>query len=104
MQVILLENISNLGELGDKVDVKAGFGRNYLIPHHKAVSATAENVLAFEARRAELQGIADEKHAVAPKRTTEVEALSITSATKADEECKCSGSITIQVFVEDVSA
>ena len=78
MQVILLEKISNLGELGDKVDVKAGFGRNYLIPHHKAVSATAENVLAFEARRVELQGIADEKLGVAQKRATEIEALSIT--------------------------
>ena len=104
MQVILLENISNLGELGDKVDVKAGFGRNYLIPHHKAVSATAENVLAFEARRAELQGIADEKHAVAQKRAIEVEALSITIATKAGEEGKLFGSITVRDIVEAVAA
>lgn len=104
MQVILLEKISNLGELGDKVDVKAGFGRNYLIPHHKAVSATAENVLAFEERRVELQGIADEKLTVAQKRSTEIEALSITIATKAGEEGKLFGSITVRDIVEAVAA
>ena len=55
MEVILLENIGNLGGLGDKVDVKAGYGRNFLIPHGKAVAATASNLAEFEARRAELE-------------------------------------------------
>ena len=52
MEVILLENIGNLGGLGDKVDVKAGYGRNFLIPHGKAVAATANNLAEFETRRA----------------------------------------------------
>ena len=54
MEVILLENVGNLGSLGDKVDVKAGYGRNFLIPHGKAVPATGDNVAKFEARRADL--------------------------------------------------
>ena len=65
MQVILLENVANLGELGERVNVKSGYGRNFLIPQHKAVPATAGNVEAFEERRAELQGAADEKLALA---------------------------------------
>ena len=60
MEVILLENISNLGGLGDRVDVKAGFGRNFLIPQGKAVPATEDNIAQFEARRAELEAAAAE--------------------------------------------
>ena len=59
MEVILLENISKLGKLGDTVNVKAGFGRNFLIPHGKAVHATAANTAEFEGRRAELEAAAD---------------------------------------------
>ena len=55
MEVILLEKIHNLGALGDKVRVKPGYGRNYLIPRKKAVPATADNIAKFEARRAELE-------------------------------------------------
>ncbi|HET9351456.1 MAG TPA: 50S ribosomal protein L9, partial [Burkholderiales bacterium] len=55
MEVILLEKIANLGELGQVVKVKDGYARNYLIPHGKAKRATAENRKAFEARRAELE-------------------------------------------------
>ena len=55
MEVILLENISKLGQLGDTVDVKAGFGRNYLIPQGKAVLATTANTAEFEVRRAGLE-------------------------------------------------
>ena len=58
MEVILLENVGNLGSLGDKVDVKAGYGRNFLIPHGKAVPATGDNVAKFEARRADLEAAA----------------------------------------------
>ena len=54
MEVILLENVGNLGALGDKVDVKAGYERNFLIPHGKAVPSTVDNVAKFEARRADL--------------------------------------------------
>ena len=58
MEVILLENIGNLGSLGDTVDVKSGYGRNFLIPQGKAVPATEDNVAKFEARRAELEAAA----------------------------------------------
>ena len=58
MEIIFLENISKLGKLGQTVDVKAGFGRNYLIPQGKAVRATAANTAAFEVRRAELESAA----------------------------------------------
>ena len=56
MQLILLEKVANLGNLGDKVNVKAGYGRNYLLPYGKATAATAANLAAFEERRAELFG------------------------------------------------
>ena len=58
MEVILLEKVENLGDLGDKVAVRAGYARNYLIPGGKAKYATAENIAEFEARRAELEKIA----------------------------------------------
>ena len=65
MEVILLEKVANLGTLGDKVKVKSGYGRNFLLPYGKAVAATAENLQAFEARRAELEKAAAEKLATA---------------------------------------
>jgi len=61
MEVILLEKIANLGNLGDKVVVKSGFGRNYLVPQGKAVAATADKIAEFEQRRAELEKAAVEK-------------------------------------------
>ena len=59
MEVILLEKVANLGDLGDKVNVKSGYGRNFLLPQRKATAATAANVAAFEARRAELEKAAE---------------------------------------------
>ena len=96
MQVILLENVSNLGELGEQVSVKSGYGRNFLIPQHKAVPATDENVKAFEEKRSELQGIADTKLAAAKVRAEQIEVLDITLATKAG---KLFGSITVRDIV-----
>ena len=55
MELILLEKVTNLGDLGDKVNVKAGFGRNYLLPQGKAVVATAEKIAEFEVRRVEFE-------------------------------------------------
>ena len=104
MQVILLENISNLGELGEQVNVKAGFGRNYLSPQSTAVSATSENIEKFEERRAELQEAADEKLGAARKRAIEIEALNITLSTKAGEEGKLFGSITVRDIAEAAMA
>ncbi len=93
MEVILLEKIANLGDLGDKVTVKAGYGRNYLIPQGKAVAATEEKIKEFEARRAELEKIAAEKLAVAQKRADAISKLVIVIAHKAGEEGKLFGSV-----------
>ena len=76
MEVILLEKVANLGGLGEKVSVKSGFGRNFLIPQGKAVFASAENIRVFEERRAELEQEAAEKLATAEARKGQIEALS----------------------------
>ena len=105
MEVILLENISNLGGLGDKVDVKAGFGRNYLIPQGKAVAATEEAVAQFEARRAELEAAAAEALAAAEARAAELNAMQlITIAANAGEEGKLFGSIGTRDIADAVTA
>ena len=96
MEVILLESVQKLGELGDKVTVKSGYGRNFLIPQKKAVPATAENLLQFEERRADLEAAAGDKLSIAKNRAKKVEELSITITTKAGEEGKLFGSITVR--------
>ncbi|HIL85383.1 MAG TPA: 50S ribosomal protein L9, partial [Pseudomonadales bacterium] len=68
MEVILLESVLKLGELGDKVTVKSGYGRNFLIPQKKAVPATAENLQQFEERRADLEAVAGDKLSIAKNR------------------------------------
>ena len=93
MEVILLEKVGKLGNLGDKVNVKSGFGRNYLIPYNKAVAATKDNVVAFETRRAELEKAAAEVLAVAQVRTEKLAELAITIEANAGEEGKLFGSI-----------
>ncbi len=105
MEVILLENISNLGTLGDKVDVKAGFGRNYLIPQGKAVPATEGAIAQFEARRAELEAAAAEALAAAEARAAAINALeAITITANAGEEGKLFGSIGTRDIAEAVCA
>jgi len=104
MEVILLENIVNLGDLGDKVNVKAGYGRNYLLPLKKAVPATPDNVKVFEERRAELQRLEAEKLAAAQVRAEKLAAISITIAAKAGEEGKLFGSIGVRDFTDAVTA
>lgn len=96
MEVILLETIANLGDLGDKVNVKSGYGRNFLIPQKKAVPATKANLEEFEARRAELERIANEKLSEAQGRAEKINELSITVAVKAGDEGKLFGSITVR--------
>lgn len=92
MEVILLENIGNLGMLGDKVDVKPGYGRNFLIPQGKAVPATQDNVAKFEARRAELEATAAETLAAAQARGEALAALgAVEIAATAGEEGKLFG-------------
>ncbi|QFU74653.1 50S ribosomal protein L9 [Halioglobus maricola] len=105
MEVILLEKIGNLGGLGDKVDVKAGFGRNYLIPQGKAVPATEGAVAQFEARRAELEAAAAETLAAAEKRAEAINGLElVTIAANAGEEGKLFGSIGTRDIAEAVAA
>jgi large subunit ribosomal protein L9 len=104
MEVILLENIANLGDLGDKVTVKSGYGRNFLIPQKKAVPATSANLAEFEARRAELEKQAAEKLAEAQGRAEKLDGLSVSVATKAGDEGKLFGSITVRDIVSAVEA
>jgi large subunit ribosomal protein L9 len=104
MEVILLEKIRRLGELGDKVKVKAGFGRNYLIPQGKAVPATPENIARLEARRAELERAQAEALAVAQERAAKLAELTITVRRKAGEEGKLFGSVGTADIAEAVTA
>ena len=105
MEVILLENIGNLGGLGDKVDVKPGFGRNFLIPQGKAVAATADNVAEFEARRAELEAAAAETLSAAEARAETINALGLISIeANAGEEGKLFGSVGTRDIAEAITA
>ena len=104
MEVILLEKVENLGNLGDKVNVKPGYGRNFLIPSGKATAATAENIEAFEARRAELEKNAAESRAEAETRKTALEAVSVTLTAKAGEEGKLFGSFGPADIADAVTA
>lgn len=105
MEVILLENISKLGRLGQTVNVKAGFGRNYLIPQGKAVHATEANTAAFEARRAELEAAAAALLAAAQLRADAINALGLISiAANAGEEGKLFGSVGTRDIAEAIVA
>ncbi len=104
MQVILLEQISNLGNPGAQVSVKAGYGRNYLIPQHKAVPASAENIEKYRAMLEELQRQAAGKKAEALERAEKINALSIGLTVKAGEEGKLFGSVTVRDIADAVTA
>ena len=104
MEIILLEKIRNLGQLGDKVNVKSGYGRNFLIPHGKAIPATANNMQKFEARRAELEKAAAESLAAAQKRSDAISAIALTINSKAGEEGKLFGSIGVHDLANAITA
>jgi large subunit ribosomal protein L9 len=94
VEIILREKIRNLGALGEKVKVKSGYGRNYLVPKGKAVFATPDNIAKFEEERAELEKVAAQHIKAADARKATIEALGpITIATKAGEEGKLFGSV-----------
>jgi len=93
MELILLEKIQNLGDLGDKVKVKPGYGRNYLMPQGKAVPATEENIARFEARRAELEKAAKERVVAAQGRSAALAGVVVTFTVNASEEGKLYGSV-----------
>jgi large subunit ribosomal protein L9 len=104
MEVILLEKIANLGNLGDKVTIKTGYGRNYLIPQGKAVAATANKIAEFEARRAELEKAATEKLLAAQSRAEALAKLNIVIAHKAGDEGRLFGSVGTQTIAEAIVA
>lgn len=103
MQVILLEKIHKLGALGDQVNVKPGYGRNFLIPQGKAVPATKANVEAFEARRADLEAKAAAALATAEARAAKIAELTVVISGKAGDEGKLFGSITTRDIAEAIT-
>ena len=103
MQVILLEKVANLGNLGDRVSVRSGYARNFLLPKGKATLATAENVKKFETRRAELEKVQQDLLAGAQKRAAAFEGFKLTITAKAGSEGKLFGSIGTSDIAEAAS-
>src|ERR1700684_4136173 len=93
MDVILLQKVANLGNIGDRVKVRSGYGRNFLLPGAKATLATPDNVARFEARRAELERLAHEHFASAEERAAALKEYKLTIHAKAGTEGKLFGSI-----------
>jgi large subunit ribosomal protein L9 len=93
MEVILLQKVANLGNIGDRVKVRSGFGRNFLLPQGKATLATPENIARFEARRAELERLAREQLSSASERAEAMKDFKLTIHAKAGTEGKLFGSI-----------
>lgn len=104
MEVILLEKVENLGSLGDKVAVRAGYARNYLIPGGKAKYATAANIAEFEARRAELEKAAAEALATAEARAAKLNGMTVEIGAHAGSEGKLFGSVGTGEIAEAVTA
>ena len=103
MEIILLEKIQNVGNLGDTVSVKPGFARNYLIPQGKAVLVTPANIAEFEARRAELEGQQADALGAAQARAQALAGLAITIARKAGDEGRLFGSVGTQDVADTIT-
>lgn len=104
MQLILLQKVVNLGNLGDKVDVKPGYGRNFLVPQGKAVPATAANLADFEAKRAEYEAKAKAQSDDAESRRAGLEGVSVTLRANASTEGKLYGSVGPRDIAEALTA
>ena len=104
MEIILLEKINNLGSLGDRIKVKPGYARNFLIPKGKATTATAANIARFEARRAELERIAAEHLSRAKARAEQLAELIVTLSVKTGSEGRLFGSVGAADIANAVSA
>lgn len=100
MEVILLQKVRNLGDLGDRVKVRPGFGRNYLLPQGMALPATAENLKVFETRRAELEKNATDNLGAAQRRAQQLEGFKLTVKARAAEEGKLYGSVGTFEIIE----
>ena len=103
MEIILLEKIENLGAMGDKVNVKPGYARNYLVPQGKAAPATVENIAEFEARRAELEKASAETLQAAEARRDQLADKHITIVAKSGDEGKLFGSIGTADIASSIS-
>jgi len=103
MEIILLQKVANLGNIGDRVKVKSGFGRNYLLPAGKATLATPDNIARFEARRAELERAAREHLSSAEERAAAMKDFKLVIAAKAGTEGKLFGSIGTSDIAEACS-
>jgi len=104
MEVILLEKVENLGNLGDRIQVKSGFARNYLVPKGFATAATPANIEAFEARRAELERSSADAITAAQGRKTALEELTVTIEAKAGNEGRLFGSVGPADIAEAVTS
>lgn len=104
MEIILLEKIDNLGNLGDMVKVRAGYARNYLVPQGKAKIATKVNIEEFEARRAELEAAAQSALQKAEARRDQLEELIVTIHANAGQEGKLFGSVGGTEIADAISA
>jgi large subunit ribosomal protein L9 len=104
VEVILLKKVANLGNIGDRVKVKSGYGRNYLLPTARATLATAENIRKFEARRAELERAAHEHLASAQTRAEAFREFKLTITAKAGTEGKLFGSVGTSDIAEACTA
>ena len=103
MEVILLQKVANLGNIGDRVKVRSGFGRNFLLPQGKATLATPDNIARFEARRAELERMAREHLSSAEERATALKDFKLTIHAKAGTEGKLFGSIGTSDIAEELT-
>jgi large subunit ribosomal protein L9 len=104
MQIILLEKVRNLGTLGDEINVRAGYARNFLIPRGKAVVASNANRASFETRRAELEHAQSDALHAAAARAGALQGLKLTIARRASDEGKLFGSVTVHDVVEAAEA
>jgi large subunit ribosomal protein L9 len=104
MELILLQKVANLGNIGDRVKVKSGYGRNFLLPKGKATLATAANVARFDARRAELESAANAELHRAQQRAAAIKDFKLSIIAKAGSEGKLFGSVGTADIAEAASA
>jgi large subunit ribosomal protein L9 len=104
MEVILLEKVGRLGTVGDRVNVRSGYGRNYLLPQGKAITATGKNIADFEARRAELEAAAGERRKFAETRATKLAEMVVTITANAGDEGKLFGSVGVRDIADAITA
>ncbi len=104
MEVILLEKMGRTGSVGDKINVRAGYARNFLFPYGKAIPATKENLANFEARKAELLKAAADKHSLALARAEKLSGLVVTISANAGDEGKLFGSVGTRDIAEAITA